>query len=502
MSDLADPTVDQDFELALLCHRKGQLKVAAPLYQAVLKRDPTRADAAHLYGLVHIGLGNLAHGIEALFLSLRIKPGAIEVEHDLGSALISAGQVERAIEQFHLVIAADSAHINAHINLGLALAATDRAIEAEGALVAALALAPDHAYAWYKLGRVRAALGDWDGALGAYEKCLHYDPEHHDARYNLGNLQLGNELFDPGWMNYEARWVRPQPGPKRPFDVPVWRGESLSGRTILVWGEQGVGEEILFASMIPDLIARAGHVLFESDPRLSPLFARSFAGVETIGRTYPADPRTAGADIDVQSAVGSLAPVLRARLADFDAQPYLAADPAKVAVIRARYAALGEGAKIGLSWFSSGGNKIYSAAKSSPLMAWRPVLRRAGARFVNLQYGDVAADRAAVEDAFGVAIHVDPEIDQMASLDDFAAQIDALDLVITTSNTTAHVAGALGKEVWVLLPAKTDWRWSRRRDGSLWYPGLTMHRQDSGEDWVTLLERAGAALDDWQQRRG
>ena len=135
-------------------------------------------------------------------------------------------------------------------------------------------------------------------------------------------------------------------------------------------------------------------------------------------------------------------------------------------------------------------------------MAWRPVLRRAGARFVNLQYGDVAADRAAVEDAFGVAIHVDPEIDQMASLDDFAAQIDALDLVITTSNTTAHVAGALGKEVWVLLPAKTDWRWSRRRDGSLWYPGLTMHRQDSGEDWVTLLERAGAALDDWQQRRG
>ena len=264
MSDLADPTVDQDFELALLCHRKGQLKVAAPLYQAVLKRDPTRADAAHLYGLAHIGLGNLAHGIEALFLSLRIKPGAIEVEHDLGSALISAGQVERAIEQFHLVIAADSAHINAHINLGLALAATDRAIEAEGALVAALALAPDHAYAWYKLGRVRAALGDWDGALGAYEKCLHYDPEHHDARYNLGNLQLGSELFDPGWMNYEARWVRPQPGPKRPFDVPVWRGESLSGRTILVWGEQGVGEEILFASMIPDLIARAGHVLLKA----------------------------------------------------------------------------------------------------------------------------------------------------------------------------------------------------------------------------------------------
>lgn len=501
MNDVVKAGLDQDFQVALMCHRKGHLEEAAPLYQAVLESDPTRSDVAHLYGLAQIGLGNLAHGIEALFLSLQIKPGVVEVEHDLGSALVSGGQVARAIELFQKVIAADPNHVNAHINLGLALAGTDRLEEAEIALVAALALAPDNALVWYKLGRARADLGNWDGAAEAYQRCVSVDPDHADARYNLGNIQLGMELFDPGWRNYESRWIRPQPGPKRPFDAPMWDGESLAGRTILVWGEQGVGEEILFASMIPDLIARAGHVLLESDPRLSPLFARSFKGVETVGRTYPADPRTEGTDIDLQSASGSLAPWLRTGLSDFDPKPYLTADPGKVAALRARYETLGEGAKIGIAWFSSGGNKRYSAAKSSPLMAWRPVLDRAGAHFVNLQYGDCAEDLAAVERDFGVSIFADPEIDQMASLDDFAAQIEALDLVITTSNTTAHVAGALGKEVWVLLPAKTDWRWSRRRTGSLWYPRLSLRRQDRGENWDGLLEQAGAALDDWQKRR-
>jgi tetratricopeptide (TPR) repeat protein len=501
MIETAKLDPDQDMRVALMCHRKGHLKEAAELYQAILHRDPGRAEVAHLYGLTQVGLGNLARGLESLFLSIRLQPGVVEVEHDLGTALVAAGQADRAIEQFKSVIAADPGHVNAHINLGLALAASDRFEESEAAFVAALEIAPDNAYAWYKLGRTRTPTGDWAGAIEAYEQCLRIDPEHHDARYNLGNIQLGKEQFDVGWVNFEARWVRPQPGPKRPFDVPMWRGESLSGRTILVWGEQGVGEEILFASMIPDLIASAGHVLLECDPRLAPLFARSFAGIETVGRTYPADPRTAGGDIDLQSASGSLAPFMRTRLSDFDAKPYLKADPEKVARIRTRYAAIGRGSKIGISWFSSGNNKAFSAAKSSPLMAWRPVLDRANADFVNLQYGDCSDALAEVEGAFGVPILIDPEIDQMASLDDFAAQIDALDLVVTTSNTTAHVAGALGKDVLVMLPAKTDWRWSRKRDGSLWYPHLTMIRQEPDEGWDAVLERAGVALDNWMERR-
>ena len=130
------------------------------------------------------------------------------------------------------------------------------------------------------------------------------------------------------------------------------------------------------------------------------------------------------------------------------------------------------------------------------------MLKRTETVFVNLQYGDCADALDFVERDWGAPVHVDPDVDQMVSLDDFAAQIDALDLVITTSNTTAHVAGALGKPVWVVLPDKAGWRWSRERTDSLWYPDARLFRQVAGEDWATVLSRVGKELDERQVQHG
>jgi len=503
MTDVALRGTDELLHEALQCHRLGRLDNATSLYRKALESDPTRADIAHLYGLAEVGRGEMALGIQAMILSLHLKPGMAQTEHDLAAALLSVGQIDRAVEHFKQAVAIKPDFVEARINLASALSSRDQPEAAVTELEAARAVAPDDPLVLFRLGRARSALRDWDGAAEAFEACLAIDPEHADARYYLADLQLTAGRFEAGWDSYEARWFRPKWATEpRPFEFRKWNGESLEGRTILAWGEQGVGEEILFSSMIPDLMDRAGHVLVECDPRLQPLFERSFAGVETVGRTYPSSPRTADPDIDVQSATGSLGRWLRVCASDFKSGAYLIADPEKSRQAGARYQALGKGPAIGIAWRSVSALKDFASYKSSPIEAWKPVLKRVDPVFVNLQYGDCAEALEYVEREWNIRVHVDSEVDQMISLDDFAAQIDALDLIITTSNTTAHVAGALGKEVWVVLPVKAGWRWSRERTDSLWYPKARLFRQAPGEDWAMVLTSVGQALDEWRLQRG
>ncbi len=502
MSDVAEPKVNDLLHAALRCHRLEQLDKAASLYREVLKIEPTRADVAHLYGLAEVGRGEMAVGIQSMILSLTIKPGVAQVEHDLAAALAEVGQVERAIDHFREAIKIKPDFIEARINLAGAYVRQEHPNAAVTELEQAREQATNNPLIHFRLGRARSALRDWHGAASAFEACLNIDPEHADARYYLADLQLTVGQFEVGWDNYEARWHRPKLATEpRPFQFPKWAGESLAGRTILAWGEQGVGEEILFASMIPDLMNQAGHVLLESDPRLRPLFERSFPGIETVGRTYPAASRTAQSDIDLQSATGSLGRWLRRTPSQFTCQAYLLADAEKSAAARARYTLSSDGPTIGIAWRSLSPLKNFSSYKSSPIEAWRPVLTRPEPLFVNLQYGDCDEALAFVEREWGTRIYVDAEIDQMTSLDDFAAQIDALDLIITTSNTTAHVAGALGKPVWVVLPVKAGWRWSRDREDSIWYPNARLFRQAPGEDWAAVLDRVGGALSVWLDQR-
>lgn len=502
MNEVVDTGINNVLRAALQNHRLERLDKAVALYREALKIDPTRADVAHLYGLAEVGRGEMALGIQSMILSLTLKPGVAQVEHDLAAALADVGQLERAIEHFREAIAADPALVAARINLAGVYSRQDRPEAAVAELEKARGIAPDDASILFRLGRAQSALREWEGAADAFEACLAIDPEHADARYYLADLQLTAGRFDVGWENYEARWFRPKWATEaRPFAFPTWRGEDIRDRTILAWGEQGVGEEILFSSMISDLMKRAGHVLLECDPRLQPLFERSFPGIETVGRTYPSAERTGGADIDVQSGTGSLGRWLRTDLSDFKCQAYLVADPDKSAQAHTRYAALKDGPSIGIAWRSVSALKNFSSYKSSPIEAWQPVLARPDPLFVNLQYGDCDETLEFVEREWGTRIHVDAEIDQMTSLDDFAAQIDALDLIVTTSNTTAHVAGALGKQVWVVLPVKSGWRWSRDCTDSLWYPQARLFRQSPGEDWTDVLGRVGAALDTWLTQR-
>ena len=332
--------------------------------------------------------------------------------------------------------------------------------------------------------------GGWTRRWRHFDKALEIDPEQANAHVNRGLLMLLRGNYAEGWQGYEWRLGHRNLAGlvgTRPFTQPPWQGEPLAGRTILAWGEQGVGDEILFAGLIPDLQAAGARCVVETDPRLVPLFARVFADVEVVARTDPPDPETAAAAIDFQSAFGSLARYLRPGAETFPARRgYLRADPDRTQVLGVRYRARApKTLTVGISWRDRGHAR---SDRTIPLALWEPLLALPGLSFVNLQYGDCAEEVSATVARTGVEIFQDPEIDAFADLDGLAAQMAALDVVLTAGNTTAHLAGALGGPLWVLVPRVPSWPWGLEGQTSPWYPTARLFRQSGSDGWPAVMD--------------
>ena len=386
----------------------------------------------------------------------------------------------------------------------------------------ALALNPDLPEAHNNLGNLLRDSGEAEAALDAYERS--WASRHHledadtswnesnwsiDAPYResglrhnfaLSRLQLGD--FERGWMDHEYRitmesteTIPPDllkliPDPRslkkymydcRDRRYARWNGESLEGKSILIWGEQGIGDEIMFGTMIPDIMAKASGVTIECIQRLVPLFKRSFPDAKVVVQSEP--PLELKWPIDFHSPIGSLALQVRKSVDAFPRDnAYLKPDPSAVAVMRDRYRAMfGDRKLVGISWKTT--NPKSAFLRNAPLDQWGDVLGVSNVQFINLQYGDVADEIQQVRENFGVSIHHDTQVDPLEDLDQFAAQISALDLVVSIDNSTVHVAGACGVPVWLLLPKGPDWRWTQGDDQSLWYPCMQLIRQTEVGKW-------------------
>ena len=295
--------------------------------------------------------------------------------------------------------------------------------------------------------------------------------------------------FAAGWKAYESRWHCDLPG----FDVrasgfPEWRGEDGEG-AVLVWGEQGLGDKVLYSSMIPDLMALGHKVVMETDERLIGLLERSFPGVRAVPKRNPPDEATQRSDIRWQSALASLGRWLRPDLASFPQRvSYLVADESRKNRYRAHLAATGIASPVvGISWISQ--NPNIGLHKTLDLKQWTPILQIPNVRFVNLQYGDTALERAEVEARLGVRIEQIPDLNLYDDIDGVAALAASCDMVISVSNTTAHLAAALGKPTWVLVPASVGnlWYWMRGTSQTPWYPTATIFRQPKIGQWSSVI---------------
>ncbi len=355
--------------------------------------------------------------------------------------------------------------------------------------------APDTPGVQSNLAAAHYEAADWAEAERWFRRAIARSPSDLRARRGLGHIRLGLSDFEEGWALYAARLeIAPKPTPPAGLEgIAAWTGDALDGRRLALWREQGVGEELLFGSLAPEMAARAaaegGALGLVVDPRLAGLFSRATPEAEILA----GDATAAVAPFDLQAPMGALGPALRPNRSAFPPpKPYLAADAARRAEMRAWLEAFPK-PWVGISWRS----KLTRAAdkKSIPLDLWKPILAGVDATFVDLQYGDAAEDRALAKKKLGVEIRAHPTLDKRDDLDGLAALIAELDAVATISNATAHLAGALGAKTVLMLGASHFWYWRHggEADG-LWYPNQRVVRAQDGGRWPPVLEAAATAL--------
>ncbi len=483
------------FNLGLMLAQAGQFGNAASCFRQVLKLAPRDAEACFNLGKAY-AMQNLAEKAEACYRNaLRIKPDFAEACQNLCNILYQGNRLQEAEEYARRLLALRPDDAGAHNNLGLILASRGKTEDARRIHNQALHLNPGQAETYNHLGRISYDAGDLDHASEIFHKALQLKPDFDQAHWNLATIQLLTGDFKHCWPGYERR-ISPLKSETDALPYRPWDGTPLAGRSLLISAEQGIGDQIMFASCLPELGAQRGRIILECDARLKPLFSRAFPGISVIGRKERREARLAHLTripVDFHLPIGSLPKHLRRDLSCFPADSaYLIPDQHAFAQWKKRLTALGGGLKVGISW--KGGTAETALKRSTTLAQWQDIFSIPGLALINLQYGDFRDELRDAERNLGITIHDWKEVDPLKDLDHFAALIAALDLVISVDNSTVHLAGALGRPVWTLLPFMPDWRWMLEREDSPWYPTMRLFRQRSPGQWQPVFERVAHEL--------
>lgn len=507
-----------------------------------LEQDEYSGVGWYLLGMARERAGDFTNSVKAYEAALQLLPDHAEVANDLGRLAYRMGMKEQAEKLFRHYVAHAPDRPEGVNNLASVVRDLGRADEAIELLREALTLRPDAYMLWNTLGTILIERGDLDTAGIFFSEAVRLAPKFGKARYNLGQVKLGlgdaeGALADcveamkrvitaddrqmmrlarstfqlamsrlgEGWDDYEAR-LSPQFSDVTNFyiDRPKWTpGAKIAGMTLLVIGEQGLGDEILFANVLPDVVEKLGpdgHLRIAVEPRLVPLFQRSFPTAEvTAHATYVlatrplrAAPNTDHQTADLWTPMGSLMREFRRSLDAFpDRKGYLKPDPKRVAHWRKVLKTAPAGPKVGLLWKSLT-KKDARARYFSPFSQWTPVLKTPGVSFINLQYGDCSAELAQAREEFGVSIWTPPGIDLKQDLDDVAALCAAMDLVLGFANASFNLAASSGTPAWLI---STPGSWPRLgTDRYPWYPQVRVFTTPSYGDWDGVMEMMGAAL--------
>jgi Flp pilus assembly protein TadD len=490
------PSAGMYYNLAVALHAKGDLHAAAESYRKSIAMNPADARAHGNLGAVCQSQGKLDAAIESYRQAIALDPQNAGAHSNLGVALETQGDTHAAIQCYRRSLALNPNEPRTANNLGNALRNCEQLDAAVESLRRAIALKPDYAEAHNNLGNALQDQGKLDAALACFQTALSIDPDYIAARWNESLALLSQGRLQEGWLKHDSRLAQTE----RIADYrglpdlrPMYAGEALSGKRLLIWSEQGVGDEIFFAGVLPDAVRVAGHCVIECDARLVALYARSFPAAEIIPKCNPPHARVREADIDWQCPIGSLPRFFRPRIESFPRhQGYLVPDPARVAFWKQRFAALGPAPRIGITWRS----KHRSTSRDlhyTEIGQWGPILSVPGLTFISLQYDDCRAELAAARKEFGIEIHAWEDIDQMNDLDDVAALMKALDLVIAPTTTPAIMAGAVGVPTWMLLTRDITWK-TLGTEGMPMFPDLRPIWRPRDATWDTVLESVAVKL--------
>jgi tetratricopeptide (TPR) repeat protein len=472
----------------LTLHRLMRFDEAVTSYDRAIGLAPRNAEAFSGRGDSLRELGRLDAALQNCETALALKPDLAAAHCSRGNVLKEMKRLAEALDSYDRAIALMPDHAEAHSNRGVTLNALGRHDEALASLDQAIALRPGYAEAHSNRAIALGSLKRIPEALDSYDRAIAING-HAEARFNKGLLLLSLGEYARGFELYTARWERKERN-SEPLTtrIPRWSGSAPVER-LLLWAEQGVGDEIFHASML-SLIPREGLSLtLSADRRLHPIFARSFPDIHLIDRTRQESPIDEGFDAQAPIAdLGGLLNLSAGRIAE-RRYPFLIPDREGRRALIESNPALARKPVCGIAWKSA--NRQFGEEKSIALRDLAPLLGDPGLSFVNLQYGDVAADIADVRAELGIEVHEVPGLDVFNDIDGLLAVIDACDVVLTTSNVTAHLAGALGKRAAVLVPSGSGriWYW-HEGPKSPWYPSLRLFSQADNRDWSDAIRQA------------
>jgi Flp pilus assembly protein TadD len=541
-------TIQQAFNLAHAHHRAGRLREAESIYQQILAHRPQHADVLNMLGAIAGQSGQPEKAANLIRQSIALKPDVAEAYNNLAIVLMDMGQLDEAISNWRQALSLKPDIPGTHSNLGNALRERGEIDEAIATCRKAIRLAPEHAAAHNNLGLALKDKGLLDDAIVAYRQAIALSPSYAEAHHNLGNalmdkglldaaiaesreatalkpdlpeawMSLGNALadqgsleqsihafrqarqalalkadqadarhnlalmllargdFEEGWAEHEWRY----PSARRNFKQPRWDGGLLEGQTILLHAEQGLGDTLQFIRYAPMVAKRGGRIIVECQRELQRLIQGMDANFQVVARGERLP------EFDLHCPLLSLPFIFKTTLESIPhTVPYLMPDQNLQQLWRQRLNASGDGTKIGLVWAGNPEHKK-DRARSIPADRLAPLAQLQGATFFSLQKGP--AQQQEIPELR--LIQLSPELQDFA---DTAAAISLMDLIISVDTSVAHLAGALGKAVWVMLPYSADWRWLQKREDSPWYPTMRLFRQPARGDWKSVLRQLVSAL--------
>ncbi|MGH8781602.1 tetratricopeptide repeat protein [Paraburkholderia sp.] len=483
----ADPSIHNNLGNAL--HALGEHRDAVVSFRRALELRPGHAGAHNNLGMALNALDRPDEAIAEFRAALAEEPRFVAAHFNLGNTLDVVGQHDEAVAAFETALALQPNLPPALFGLGNALAAVGRHAHALPLLERAVGLDPTFALAWLNLGSVYHALGTYEAALRAFDQALRLRPDLAPAHMNRALVRLTLGDFARGLPEYEWRFEVTTPSASdAPMALPRWRGEPIDTRTVRLYAEQGFGDTLQFIRYMPEVAKRAARVILEVQPALIPLVE----SVARASRVHLVARGDACPKADLQCALPSLPLALGATVDTIPSRtPYLEVPPA---YRRKWRGSLGGHAKrkIGIVW---SGSLQRQENRALPLAALDPLFALEGIDWIVLQ-PELTADDAAALDAHPRAASIHRFGSRIGDFADTAAIVERLEAVVSIDTSAAHLAGALGRPLWLMLPFAADWRWFTRDARSPWYPSARLVRQSRPGQWDDVVATVAQALRD------
>lgn len=491
-----DCTYSSLFALGDLYLESGHAQAAIKAYRAALVKAEPFFEGLHNLGLAHSHLFQFTEAAQAFHEAALLNPNSFEVQINFGACLKNLGEYDRSL--YHLNIAKQLSPHDARVflNIGATLEAMNKPDDAVACYEQAVILNPMYIEAFCNKANSLLTAGKYDEANIAFQKALTIHPNDADTLYNFSRLQLAQGNYQEGWKNYESRWLR-EDAPKQLFDsIPrLIAQDDIDGKHILIWCEQGLGDSIQFARYVQTLKQRGAHITLAVQPQLLELLS-GLEGIDNI-MSYADE---APAECQFQMPLMSLPFFFMEKgIAEPKNDPYLKSNPAKSQLWRARLRNETK-LKVGLVW--NGGflpnqpkGWAINERRNIPLPTIAQLHNIPGIEFFSLQKGEpseseLTSQKTIVWPGDNLSIYAA----ELSNFSDTAALIDNLDLVISVDTSTAHLAGALGKPLWVLNRYDSCWRWLINQECTHWYPTARIFTQPSPSDWQSVIEKVASEL--------